>query len=78
MNSCINNYINGNLKDAKRQAKRFSGVALYRTLRESYGYSHPSAFAIAFYLKHPSQIRYDAACKAEFAEKDARKTLTLA
>ena len=59
----INNYINGNLADAKRQAKQFSLWQIYVALKGHY--SRNKAAAIAYYLKYPSQRTFDAACNAD-------------
>jgi hypothetical protein len=62
LSTCIDNYINGNLSDAKAQAKRLSKVSLYRSMRRTYGWDHARAFTAATYLKEPSQATFDAAC----------------
>lgn len=64
MNSLIENYINGNLTDAKRQAKRFNEHRLFQGLRD-YGYSVNAAMAIAAFLKGYGS--FQAACDAEHA-----------
>lgn len=46
----IRNLINGNLTDAKRQAKKYSSWKLMNTAQEM-GYSIVEAVAIAGYLK---------------------------
>ncbi len=51
MNSLIENLINGNLDDAKRQAKRFAGTAIILAMLEDYGFSHEKALRAAQYLK---------------------------
>lgn len=66
MQRLIENYINGNLADAKRQAKRFAMTGIRKGLLD-YGYSLPAAVAIADFLKgHGS---FQAACDAEHASK---------
>lgn len=50
MNTMIENFINGNLTDAKRQAKRFSYAAI-RAALEDMGYSVRKAALTADYLK---------------------------
>lgn len=50
MQTMIDNYLNGNLTDAKRQAKRFS-VASIRAALEECGYSFRKATLTAEYLK---------------------------
>lgn len=47
----ISNLINGNLTDAKRQAKRFSELAISVHLTHSHGWSDERALAAAHYLK---------------------------
>ena len=61
--TCIDNYINGNLTDAKRQAKRLKSSSIYITLRDIYGKNWVSAFAIVAYLK--GKGTFQAACDAE-------------
>jgi hypothetical protein len=50
METMIQNYINGNLKDARRQAKQFSQTAI-RCGFENYGYSIRKASRVAHWLK---------------------------
>ena len=59
MNSLIDNYENGNLKDAKRQAKRYGLEKLKNQLIER-GYETTKANIIAYYLK--SKIDFQAHC----------------
>jgi hypothetical protein len=63
MNTLIENYINGNLTDAKRQARGRSFAAILTALRE-FGYTAEAAIAIAAFLK--GQGSFQAACDAEF------------
>ena len=63
MQSMLDNLINGNLKDAKRQAKRFSLQAIYRYCRSHY--FQQKAAAAAIYLKYPSQRTWDIFCKIQ-------------
>ena len=63
MTTMIDNYINGNLADAREQAKRFKAPAIRETLTEDYGYSFEKATLTAEYLK--SGEGYQAACDAE-------------
>ncbi len=58
----IDNFINGNLREAKRQARQFSGNAIFEVLHNFYGYSIKKANLTAHYLKHPSQATFQAAC----------------
>lgn len=66
MQSLIENYINGNLSTAKRQAKRFNERRLFQGLRD-HGYGIEAAMAIAAFLKGYGS--FQAACDAEHAEK---------
>lgn len=51
MKSLINNLLNGNLSEAKRQAKRFSNWRLREALKEEAGYSDEKATLCADWLK---------------------------
>ena len=51
MKRLIENYINGNLDDAKRLAKRFSYWKIRCALVDDYGYSIEKAALTADYLK---------------------------
>ncbi|MEI6423721.1 MAG: hypothetical protein WCP55_16000 [Lentisphaerota bacterium] len=62
MEQLIDNFINGNLNDARKQAKRFKLIAI-RTRLEDYGLSFKKAQLIAEYLK--TGEGYQAACDAE-------------
>jgi len=68
MNSLIQNYINGNLTDAKRQAARYDLFSIARALRNDYGYSRNAATMIASFLK--GRCTFQAACDAENAQRD--------
>ncbi len=57
----INNYRNGNLTDAKSQAKRYSRRAIYEALRD-FGYGIEASQAIADFLK--GRGTFQAACDA--------------
>jgi hypothetical protein len=61
----IDNFINGNLSDAKRQARAFTAYQIARALRDVYGYSVRKAIATSHYLKYPSQVTFQAACDAK-------------
>jgi hypothetical protein len=65
--NCIENYINGNLADAKKGAKRVSYQKLRAALVDDYGKSLTAAGAIADFLK--GQGTFQAACDAEHTEK---------
>lgn len=60
--TCVNNYLNGNLKDAKRQAKRISYDKLMDYLVSELGWSNQKAMVTANYLKFPSPTTWEAAC----------------
>lgn len=51
MNTMIENFINGNLTTAKKQAKRHSFDSIVSALTSEYGYSNEKALATAAYLK---------------------------
>ena len=63
MKSLINNYINGNLSTARKQARRHSHRAIREALQESAGYSERKAALTADYLK--TGEGFQAACDAE-------------
>jgi hypothetical protein len=62
MNSMIENYLNGNLSDAKRQAKRFSAWSIREALQEYAGYSLNKATLTTDWLK--GRDCWQAACDA--------------
>lgn len=47
----IENFINGNLTEARKMAARSKMTTLYRCCRKEFNKSHKAAFAIAQYLK---------------------------
>jgi hypothetical protein len=51
MKTMIDNLINGNLKDAKRQAKRFRQADIMQYCLDN-GYSFEKSVAMAMYLKN--------------------------
>jgi hypothetical protein len=51
MKTMLDNFINGNLKTAKKQAGRFGFTAIADSLREDYGFSNTKALTTAAYLK---------------------------
>ena len=51
MNSLIQNYLNGNITTARKQAKRFTYKQLREALREQAGYSLHKALLTADFLK---------------------------
>lgn len=61
--SCIENYINGNLTDSKKQAKRFSSDRLITYLHIDLGWSALKAIATAKYLKGRGSLQE--ACNTE-------------
>lgn len=63
MKSMILNLINGNLTDAKRQAKRHSPGAITDYLREEFGWTRTRAVLAADYLK--TGQGFQAYCDAE-------------
>ena len=63
MATMIDNYINGNLSDARKQAKRITLADIRATLIEGCGYSFKKATLTAEYLK--TGEGYQAACDAE-------------
>lgn len=63
----INDYINGNLSDAKRRARKVGRKQITEALREEYGYSAETTLAIVAYLFDGGS--FQAACDAEHAEK---------
>ena len=62
MNSMIQNFINGNLADARKYARRFSAKAIREGFMDV-GYSFEKATLIAEYLK--TGEGFQAACDAE-------------
>lgn len=58
----IENYINGNLSDAKEQARRFTQQAIYRHLRNVAGWSENKSNLTAAWLKGADC--WQAACDA--------------
>ena len=63
MKTMIDNLINGNLKDAKKQAKRFKQDDIMQYCIDEYGMSFEKAVASAMWLKN--QIEYQQYCDAE-------------
>ena len=63
MESLVNNYINGNLKDSKNQSKKFSNKELREAFIEYAGYSFQKSQLIADWLK--GSDCYQQACDAE-------------
>lgn len=62
MNSLLNNYQNGNLSTARKQARRFSHAAIRSALVELLGYSANKAALTADFLK--TGKGFQAACDA--------------
>lgn len=63
MNTMIENLINGNLTEAKAQAKRYGADNIKDYLLEQ-GWSSLRAFAAAMYLKWPSNASWQRFCDA--------------
>jgi hypothetical protein len=63
MKSMIENWINGNLKEARKQAKRHSLTRIRETLKDEYGYSEVKSALVAIWLK--TGEGYQASCDAE-------------
>jgi len=61
MNTLLENLLNGNLKDAKQQAKRFGMFKIAGAAR-ALGYSRNKAIMAAAYLK--GRATFQAYCKA--------------
>jgi len=67
--NCIENYINGNLSDAKRLAKRLSRPALRDALQTEYGKGLKEAVLIVDFLKDGGS--FQAACDAQYGKGEA-------
>jgi len=63
MKSLVNNYLNGNLATARKQARRFTHAAIRAALQDELGYSEHKAALTADYLK--TGDGFQAACDAE-------------
>ena len=63
MYKMINNYVNGNLCEARVQAKKYTVARIRSELIDSLGYSFKKAQLTAEYLK--TGEGYQAACDAE-------------
>jgi hypothetical protein len=63
----IDDYINGNLTDAKRRARKAGRKRITEALREEYGYGANATLAILSYLFDGGS--FQAACDAEHAQK---------
>lgn len=63
MESMINNLINGNIKEARSQARSKSGLAIMRVLRDDYGWTQDKAEKAALFLK--TGEGFQAYCDAE-------------
>ena len=62
MQAMVSNYINGNLTDAKRQAKRFGVMRIREHLIYDLGFSEAKATATARFLK--GQVSFMEVCDA--------------
>lgn len=63
MNRMLENYINGNLTDARNQAKRFGRSRIVLALMDQLGYSRNKATVTAYWLK--TGKGWQAACDAK-------------
>jgi hypothetical protein len=63
LQNTIENFINGNLTDAKKKAKRFSIRKLFDCAHDDFGYSENKARLIAFYLK--GEATFEEVCQVE-------------
>lgn len=63
MQKMIDNLINGNLKAAKQQAKRFKQADIMQFCIDEYGMTFEKAAASAMWLKN--QIEFQQYCDAE-------------
>lgn len=63
MYKMINNYVNGNLTEAKAQAKKYTVARIREELIDSLGYTFEKAQLTAEYLK--TGEGYQAACDAD-------------
>jgi hypothetical protein len=64
MEDMINNLINGNLSDAKRQALKYSVKKMKEYLMEELGWDALKAFRACRYLKFPSQHTFNLWCES--------------
>jgi len=60
---CCENYLNGNIGDARHQAKRLDGLEIRKCFVEVFGYSENKAVLTAEYLK--GRDCWQEACDAE-------------
>lgn len=51
MQEMLNNFINGNLKEAREQARRFNLISIAMSLEEQCGYSKLKAGRVSVWLK---------------------------
>ena len=63
MKRMIENWINGNLAEARKQARRHSLTRIRTTLENEYGYSAIKSALVAIWLK--TGEGYQASCDAE-------------
>jgi hypothetical protein len=69
--TCINNLINGNLKDAKKGAKRASHKELRQAFQDTTGCPDGAAVAAADYLK--GSISFQEYCDTKHNEAPSAK-----
>ena len=62
MKSLIENYMNGNLSECRRQAKRHSRASIENALVEMLGYTNEKAYLTALWMK--TGEGFQAACDA--------------
>jgi hypothetical protein len=64
MKSVIENFINGNLTDAKKGAENYSDLSLANFMIDHYGYEPSKARMVAYYLKEQCGVTFQMACDA--------------
>ena len=63
MESMIENLLNGNISDAKHQAKRFSLIKIKNQCADEWGMTHNKAWHTAAFLK--GEVDFQTYCDAE-------------
>ena len=59
---CIENLINGNLRQAKKQAENLGVTTLSATMKEGYGFSDSKAAKAIIYFLDPCEETYQFYC----------------
>jgi hypothetical protein len=59
------NFINGNIQDAKRKAKRIGAGTIAQHLRDEYGWTPDRAWITAAFLKNDPAITWQQVCDAK-------------